>query len=78
MTKTDLFNFLDAPWQEDREIKLIALINEYRDQFRSDPLSGLMSASVKNYLKRLAEENNIFGDQLFSETFLEAYKFLIS
>ena len=65
--------FMDYPWQEDAEIELVGLMEEYREQILADVHGG----STVQYLKNLADANDIHFNQRFSENFLEAYLQLI-
>ena len=62
--KKRVFEFLDAPWQEDSEIQLISLFSEYREDMRVNT-----DSSIRNYLKSMIEANNLFGNQMLSDGF---------
>lgn len=48
-----VLTFLDHPWQEDREIEFLSLIEENREKILNAPTDGI----TKYYLKRLWEGN---------------------
>jgi len=50
--KDKVLEFLNHPWQEDREIEFVALIDE-----NSDKIMVGSDFTVKLYLQRLYEEN---------------------
>jgi len=68
-----LFNFLDAPWQEDNEIYFIALLDEYRHLFAHSSKSH-----TQNYLSRVYNANGPKLLQLVSDNFLTQLDDLIN
>ena len=55
--KTKLFNFLDAPWQEDVEISIVEMVSEYRDMMANASehqcrsyLGNFMKANASTFL----------------------------
>lgn len=54
--KTKLFAFLDYPWQEDVEISVIKLVNEYRNMFVK-----ASTEQIQNYLRNLLSTNDFEG-----------------
>ena len=70
--KEKLFTFLDHPWQEDTEIQLIALFDEYRDDMKDNP-----DGCARNYLNSMVKENNLFGNQMLSDSFTTTLSELI-
>ena len=63
-----VLDFMDRPWQEDAEIELVGLMEELRAEIEADTSGG----ATIHYLKDLIKFNNVFGDQRFSEVFLDA------
>jgi len=51
--KDKVITFLNHPWQEDKEIEFINLIEENRENILTAPTDGI----TKYYLKRLWKEN---------------------
>lgn len=60
-----VIEFMDHPWQEDVEIEFVALVDEYRER-----ILGSSSKMTRNYLRSLSENNSVWSDQRFTDTFL--------
>jgi len=67
-----VLDFIDHPWQEDAEIVLVELFNEYRSEIESN-----FDSSTKSYLRSMEEANGILGRQGFTEAFVGAFSELL-
>lgn len=71
--KTKLFAFIDYPWQEDVEIEVIGLLDQYRQKF----VEGT-AENIQSYLRRLMTAND-FESSVFvrsTESFATEYRAL--
>jgi hypothetical protein len=68
-----VFAFLDAPWQEDADIYFIAILDEYRNLYRTSSMN-----SIRDYLKRVYEANEKNIIISCSESFLNQLEDLIN
>ena len=59
-----LFAFLDHSWQEDTEIEVVKMINQYRAKFQTAPVKA-----VQDYLRNFVEANTILSNQHLSDAF---------
>ena len=71
-----VLTFLDYPWQEDIEIEIVELLNEYRDDIENG-----LDYVVKDYIERVVKENKLLEGSILnsvSEKFADELSGLIS
>ena len=67
-----VFGFMAFPWQEEAETEFVSLITRY-NKF----LTESTEYASRSFLRRLAEVNEIWNDQRFTDSFLEEFEELI-
>jgi len=70
--KNDVVEFLNRPWQEDKEIDFVNLVDE-----NSDKIMVASDFTIRLYLKRLYEENKSILAIWTSDAFMTSLENLL-